>query len=126
MKAISPVTLTAIDDDPKSLELITEALNDTELNISSFTDPQKGLQAVFDKRPDIVLLDLVMPGHDGMSLLESIVEKSPQTDVLLMTGHYSTESAIEAIAKGACDYLTKPISLPDFRLKMSRLVEEAK
>jgi DNA-binding NtrC family response regulator len=42
-----------------------------------------------------------------------------------MTGHYSTESALEAIQKGACDYLTKPISIPDFRLKMSRLAAEA-
>src|SRR5688572_11893883 len=126
MKATPSATLVAIDDDAKTLELITEALPEDELTILSFTDPQKGLQAVLDKRPDIVLLDLMMPGQDGMALLESIVEKSSQTDVILMTGHYSTESAMEAIAKGACDYLTKPISIPDFRLRISRLIEEAK
>jgi DNA-binding NtrC family response regulator len=126
MKSQSPVSLIAIDDDTSSLELIREALADAELKISSFTDPEEGLHAVLQQRPDIVLLDLVMPGRSGMELLEAIVEGSPETDVILMTGHYSTESAMEAIGKGACDYLTKPISIPDFRLRVSRLIEEAK
>ena len=126
MKSLPPVTLVAIDDDPNSLELITEALANSGLEILSFTDPEKGLQTVLQQRPDIVLLDLVMPGRDGMDLLEAIVEGSPGTEVILMTGHYSTESAMEAIGKGACDYLTKPISIPDFQLRVNRLIQEAK
>ena len=99
MKTATRIKLVAIDDDAKSLELIKEALAESELEILSFTDPEKGFAAVLEHRPDIVLLDLVMPGRDGMELLEAIVEKSPATDVILMTGHYSTESAIEAIGK---------------------------
>jgi DNA-binding NtrC family response regulator len=49
-----------------------------------------------------------------MELLETIVQKSPGTEVILLTGHYSTDSALEAIQKGACDYLTKPISIAGF------------
>jgi DNA-binding NtrC family response regulator len=126
MKTSPPVTLVAIDDDPASLELITEALSASELEILSFTDPEAGLKAVLQQRPDIVLLDLVLPGRDGMDLLESIVEGSPETEVILLTGHYSTESAMEAIAKGACDYLTKPVSLRDLQLRVNRLVQEAR
>ena len=120
------VTLVAIDDDPAALELITEALSELEVQVLTSTDPEAGLELIVQKQPDIAVLDLVLPGRDGMELLESIVERSPNTEVLLMTGHYSTESALEAIQKGACDYLTKPISIADFRLRISRLAAEAK
>jgi len=120
------VTLVAIDDDPAALELITEALSELDLQVLTSTDPEEGLDLIVQKQPDIAVLDLVLPGRDGMELLESIVERSPNTEVLLMTGHYSTDSALEAIQKGACDYLTKPISIADFRLRISRLAAEAK
>src|SRR5215207_9800337 len=120
------VTLVAIDDDPTTLELIKESLDGMDLQIRTSTDPDEGLGMILNKQPDIAVLDLVMPGRDGMELLESIVQKSPSTEVLLMTGHYSTGSALEAIQKGACDYLTKPISVADFRLRIGRLAAEAK
>jgi DNA-binding NtrC family response regulator len=126
LNSTTPVNLIAIDDDIQSLELITEALRDSEVEVTSFTDPGTALQSVWENTPDIVVLDLVMPGYDGMEMLARIVERSPETQVILLTGHYSTESAIEAIEKGACDYLTKPISLPDFRLRVNRLVREAR
>jgi DNA-binding NtrC family response regulator len=119
------VTLVAIDDDAATLELITAALEGMNLQIRTHTDPQEGLEVILQTQPDIVVLDLVMPGRDGMELLELIVRGSPETEVILMTGHYSTESALEAIQKGACDYLTKPISITDFRLRVSRLAAEA-
>jgi DNA-binding NtrC family response regulator len=125
MKEQPNISLVAIDDDATTLELIEAALGEMNLQISTFTDPERGLQEILDRQPDISVLDLVLPGHDGMKLLETIVERSPTTETLLMTGHYSTESALEAIQKGACDYLTKPISIPDFRLRISRLASEA-
>ena len=120
------VTLIAVDDDPTTLELIKESLDGMDLQIRTSTDPDEGLELILQKQPDIAVLDLVLPGRDGMSLLESIVQRSPGTEVILMTGHYSTDSALEAIQKGACDYLTKPISVADFRLRISRLSAEAK
>jgi DNA-binding NtrC family response regulator len=120
------VTLVAIDDDPAALELITEALSELDLEILTSTDPEAGLELILKRQPDIAVLDLVLPGRDGMELLETIVDRSPNTEVLLMTGHYSTDSALEAIQKGACDYLTKPISVADFRLRIGRLAAEAK
>jgi DNA-binding NtrC family response regulator len=120
------ITLVAIDDDAATLELITEALSELGIQITTSTDPEEGLEIILQKQPDIAVLDLVLPGRDGMELLESIVERSPNTEVLLMTGHYSTDSALEAIQKGACDYLTKPISIPDFRLRISRIATEAR
>ena len=90
------------------------------------SDPESGLDLVYDLHPQIVLTDLVMPGISGMEVLERIMEFDPATDVILMTAHYSTESAVEAIRKGASDYLNKPISIATLRQRIGRLVEEAR
>src|SRR5207247_3679800 len=63
------------------------------------------------------------PGMSGMEVLERVVEFDPSTDVILMTAHYSTESAVDAIRKGASDYLNKPISLATLRERIDKLVE---
>jgi len=118
-------TIVAIDDDAQNLELIQEAIGDFPVEILCCSTAEHGLETVLKTRPDIVLLDLVMPGRNGMELLEIMAEKHPAADVVLMTGHYSTESAVEAIQKGACDYLTKPISIADLRQRVDKLVSEA-
>jgi DNA-binding NtrC family response regulator len=122
----SHVKLVAIDDTPESLELITEALSQEGLKIFTATDPENGLDIVFHEHPQIVLLDLVMPKLSGMEALERIVEFDPSIEVILMTAHYSTESAVEAIKKGASDYLNKPVSIALLRDRIHKLMEEAR
>src|SRR5262245_55547055 len=121
----SPVHLVAIDDDPDSLELISDALEQPDLHISTVTDPRAGLNLISEKRPEIVLLDLLMPGVTGMELLEKILMFAPETEVILVTGNYSTDSAVEAIRKGASDYITKPLSVPDLRQRIGKLIQSA-
>jgi DNA-binding NtrC family response regulator len=118
--------LVAIDDTPESLELITEALAEENLQIFTSTDPEEGLEIVFHERPQVVLLDLVMPKLSGMEVLERIVEFDPGIEVILMTAHYSTESAVEAIKKGASDYLNKPVSITLLRDRVRKFMEEAR
>jgi DNA-binding NtrC family response regulator len=122
----SHVKLVGIDDTPESLELITEALSQEGLEIFTATDPEDGLDLVFHEHPQIVLLDLVMPKMSGMDVLERIVEFDPSIEVVLMTAHYSTESAVEAIKKGASDYLNKPVSIALLRERVRKLMEEAR
>jgi len=120
------VKLVAVDDTPASLELLTEALQQEGLAIFSTTDPEEGLDLIFREHPQIVLLDLVMPKMSGMELLEKVVEFDPGIDVILMTAHYTTETAVEAIQKGACDYMNKPVSIPALRARMEKLLAEAR
>src|SRR2546425_11557617 len=120
------VSLVIIDDNPGSLELLSNALAQEGLEIFIASDPEAGLDLVYDRHPQIVLTDLVMPGMSGMEVLERVVEFDPSTDVILMTAHYSTESAVEAIRKGASDYLNKPISLAALRERVGGLVEQAR
>lgn len=120
------VNLIAIDDDPRSLELYRETLADESVNVLSATNSQDGLALVLEHAPEIVLLDLVMPNVSGLELLEKIVEAVPTAEVLLVTGHYTAESAVDAIKKGASDYLTKPIRIAQLRQRVGALVEEAR
>src|SRR5450755_231697 len=119
------IKLVAIDDTPASLELLSEALQQEGLTIFTSTDPEDGLDLIFQEHPQIVLLDLVMPKLSGMDVLERVVDFDPSIDVILMTAHYTTETAVEAIQKGASDYLNKPISIPALRSRVEKLMEDA-
>ncbi|MGB2628537.1 MAG: sigma-54 dependent transcriptional regulator [Candidatus Acidiferrum sp.] len=120
------IRLLVIDDDPATLELIEDALSGKELEIHTAQDPETGLELFMKIRPRIVLVDLMMPILTGMDLLERMIEKDPGVEVILMTGHYSTESAVEAIQRGARDYLAKPLNLEKLRARISCLLEEAR
>src|ERR1051325_1963925 len=105
----APVSLVIIDDNTGSLELLSSALAQDGLEILVASDPEAGVDLVYDRHPQIVITDLVMPGMSRMEVLERIMEFDPSTDVILMTAHYSSESAVEAVQKGASDYLNKQI-----------------
>ena len=120
------VKLVAIDDTPASLELVSEALQQEGLAIFTATDPEEGLDLIFQEHPQIVLLDLVMPKLSGLQVLERIVDFDPAIDVILMTAHYTTETAVEAIQKGASDYLNKPISVAGLRTRVEKLLADVR
>jgi DNA-binding NtrC family response regulator len=116
--------LLVIDDESQNLGLIESALEQQGLEILTASNPEVGLALFNEKRPEIVLLDLVMPKISGMDLLEQIIANDPGAEVILMTGYYSAESAVEAIRKGAADYLTKPLDVGKLRDRVFTLVNE--
>ncbi len=119
-------TLVIIDDHAGSLEMLATALRQPGLKILTSEDPEMGLDLIRQHRPQIVLTDLVMPKLDGMQLLDRALEFDPTIDVVLMTAHYSTDSAVEAIRRGACDYLGKPLQPSVLRERVGKLVDEAR
>src|SRR5271165_3602871 len=125
MTSPSMFRLLAIDDNRENLDLIRSALDRDGLEILTEEDPEEGLRTFLRLRPRMVLLDLVMPKISGIEILERMVAIDPGVDVILITAHYSTESAVEAIQKGACDYLTKPLDVERLRSRIASLVLEA-
>ena len=119
------VSVVIIDDNPRSLEFLSSALAREGVEIFTASDPEQGIDLVFTHRPQIVLTDLVMPNITGLEVLEKIIEFDPATDVILMTAHYTTDTAVEAIRKGAADYLNKPISVAVLRERVGRLIDNA-
>ena len=94
----------AIDDDEQHLKFIATSLSRENVVVSTSGSPRDGLELVRKEHPHLVLSDLMMPEMSGMDLLERILEFDPGTEIILLTGQYSTESAVEAIQKGAADY----------------------
>ena len=120
-----PISLVIIDDNLRSLEFISTALAGDGVQIFTASSPEEGLDLVYTHRPQVVMTDLVMPQMTGLEVLERITEFDPVIDVILMTAHYTTETAVEAIRKGAADYLNKPISLATLRDRVGRIIQAA-
>ena len=116
--------LLIVDDDEQNLELIHASLDQEGLQILSTSDPEKANTIFHERRPQMVLVDLKMPRVGGIELLERIVALDPTTEVILMTGHYTPESAVEAIQKGAADYITKPINIEGLRKRIAASIAE--
>lgn len=123
--ARNPISLVIIDDNLRSLEFLSTALAGDGVQIFTASSPEEGLDLVYTHRPQVVMTDLVMPQMTGLEVLERITEFDPVIDVILMTAHYTTETAVEAIRKGAADYLNKPISLATLRDRVGRIIHAA-
>jgi DNA-binding NtrC family response regulator len=124
MTEVNAFKLLAIDEDPQNLASITDALTQEGLEILTASDPEAGFELFLQARPRTVVLDLTIPEVTGMDLLERIVRADPGVNVILISDHYSTDSAVEAIQKGACDYLTRPIEFRRLRHRIASFLAE--
>jgi DNA-binding NtrC family response regulator len=119
------VSIVVIDDNLGSLELLSEALAHSDVTVYTASNPDEGLQLVQKHRPRLVLTDLVMPGKSGLDVLQEVMRIDPSIDVILMTAHYTTETAVAAIRNGAADYLQKPVKIAVLRERVATLIESA-
>jgi DNA-binding NtrC family response regulator len=119
-----------VDDDPVILEVIGEILTTNGYEVVAAPNGAAGIRELERKFFDLVLTDLVMPDVDGMEVLDHVVTKSPKTICIILTGHGTIKSSVEAIKKGAFDYITKPITADELlvviekALKFRNLEEE--
>src|SRR5579872_7241738 len=120
------ISIVILDDNPGSLELLSTALAQDGVVIHTASRPSEALDLIRRHRPQLVLTDLVMPEMSGLDVLDRVMEVAPATDVVLMTAHYTSETAVQAIRNGAADYLEKPIRLPILRERVGRLIEDAR
>ncbi len=119
------IHIVVIDDNPGSLELLSTALTRAEVAVHTASTPAEGLALVRKLHPQLVVTDLVMPEMSGLEVLREVVEFDPMIDVLLMTAHYTTETAVAAIRSGAADYLQKPVKIAQLRERVAALLASA-
>ena len=117
-----------VDDEPNIVRLLSAVLKDEGYEIKTAANPNDARKLVEMWRPDLVLLDLVFKGYeeDGMDVLKYIKELDPYVQVVIITGHGSINSAVEAIKLGAHDYLTKPLKFEEIKLITKRALETRK
>lgn len=85
-----------------------------------------GLAAIAARRPDLVVMDVRMPGVDGLTALQQMHDRDPELPVVIMTAHGTSQTSIDAIRRGAFDYLTKPLDLDSLRDVITRVTAEPK
>ncbi|MEX2286859.1 MAG: sigma-54 dependent transcriptional regulator [Planctomycetaceae bacterium] len=110
-----------IDDDRSIWDLIGKALESSNVEVLTAGTAEEGLKIFSEQRPDVVLLDIMLPKTSGLELFEQIHKLDPKLPLLFITSLESSETAIKAMALGASDYLLKPLSVP----QIQRLVEQA-
>ena len=108
-RAAAQVRVLAVDDDPQALRLIRDALVRSDFTPIVTADPEEALRLVAEERPHVVLLDLVLPGADGMELMKEIAAIG-EAPVIFLSAHGQEQLVARALDEGAADYLVKPFS----------------
>jgi signal transduction histidine kinase len=109
-----------VDDDAAILEVLEMRLSAMGFDVTATRDPQAAIAAVDGSRFDLALLDLRMEPLDGIRLMEALHARQPRLPVLIMTAHGTIETAVDAVQRGAFDYLTKPFVRDELRAKIGR------
>lgn len=109
-----------VEDDKNALDGMKIALEDENYNVIGKETGEEAFQIIKKKEVDLVITDLKLPGIDGIELMEKIQKISPSTPVIIITAYATVENAVEAMKKGAYDYITKPINLERFFLLVKR------
>lgn len=100
-----------VDDEPSILQSLSGLLTDEGFEVTTATNGYEGLQLIERETPDLVLLDIWMPGIDGLETLKEIKKTSPHVQVIMVTGHGTIETAVQATKLGAFDFIEKPLSI---------------
>ncbi len=111
-----------VDDEEDFINTLASRLEVRGLKVTSATRGVEAVELVANQRFDIVVLDLAMPGIDGLETLKRIKEQDPDAEIIMLSGHGNLHSGVEAIKLGAEDFLEKPVDIRELLGK----IEEAK
>jgi two-component system, NtrC family, response regulator AtoC len=122
MKAGTKILL--IEDEQGSREALLILLKSSGFAIKGCSTGKEGLHLLTGERFDIVISDLFLPDMNGIEILTQVKLDSPRTEVILITGHASAETAVRAMKEGAYDYITKPLNIEELRIIIDKAVEK--
>lgn len=112
-----------VDDEVEFVETIVKRLRDRSLIAEGVTSGRQALDLLETKDFDVVILDVKMPGMDGIETLREIKKRKPLTEVIMLTGHGSVDSGIQGLQLGAYNYVMKPVPLDELLSQMNQAYE---
>lgn len=118
-----PCSALIIDDEELTLHTISRGLRQDGFEIFTALSGEQGLKLFHEEKPDLILLDIVLPGMDGVEVLRQIKHANPNAIVIMMSAYHLVERAVEAMKLGAFDYLVKPFHLEDMMTTLHRAAE---
>ncbi|MCK5163812.1 MAG: response regulator [Desulfobacula sp.] len=113
-----PAKVLIVDDEKDFVEMFSLRLTEQGEKVSTAHSGKEALKVLETVAIDVVILDIRMPGMDGIDTLKQIKALHPVVEVILLTGHGSTETAVEGMKLGAFDYLMKPADFEDIKIKL--------
>ncbi|PYY09386.1 MAG: sigma-54-dependent Fis family transcriptional regulator, partial [Acidobacteria bacterium] len=120
------LSMLVIDADLQVHDTVRNALSDMPLRITAAHGREQGFELVRTQQPRLILLDPNVPSARESDLLSRIVLQDPRSEVILISEDYSPSAAVEAILKGAADYLTKPLSTHQLRARVGQVIEASR
>ena len=109
-----------VDDEEEFVETLAQRLEVRDLDVATALSGAEALEQLEGREIDVVVLDLQMPGVDGIQVLRTIKERKPLIEVIMLTGHATVETAIEGMKLGAFDFLIKPTETEELLEKIGR------
>lgn len=116
-------TILIIDDDEHLRKGFERMLTEEGYSVKSASSGEAGIEIIHANVPDLVILDVRLPGINGLQAFKIIHEMEPKLPVIIMTGYGTTETAIEATKMGAFDYILKPFDIPDMLSQVKQALE---
>jgi DNA-binding NtrC family response regulator len=121
-----PASILIVDDDESIRESMSQVLGKEGYGVKTAEEGKKGLRLFSDENFHVVFLDLKLPGMGGMEILSQIKESNSETPVIIITGYASVESAVEAMRRGAYDYMVKPFTPEELRVITRKALDNRK
>jgi DNA-binding NtrC family response regulator len=115
-----------VDDDAELRETIFEVMVAQGFNTDCAEDVESALKKVENKDYDVILLDVIMPKISGIDALPLFFKANSKSNIIIMTAYSTVDNAVEAMKKGAVDYLTKPFKINELMVTIMRILEEKK
>jgi DNA-binding NtrC family response regulator len=123
---VKAANILIVDDEKVILDSCSQILKKEGYKVRVASDGNEGLSSFKEELFHVVILDIKLPGMDGMEVLANIKEESPETPVIIITGFASIESAVESIKHGAFEYLPKPFTPEELRVSVSKAIKSRK
>jgi DNA-binding NtrC family response regulator len=115
-----PIRVLLVDDEEEFVETLAQRLEVRDFDVSTATSGAAALQRIEDREIDLVVLDLQMPGVDGLEVLRQIKQRKPLIEVIMLTGHATVQTAIDGMKLGAFDFLLKPTETEELVEKLNQ------
>jgi DNA-binding NtrC family response regulator len=119
----TPASILLVDDDSAFRHVMSGELRRLGFDVATAGSGEEAIASLARQEREIVLLDLRLPGLNGLETLQQIRADHPSTEVIMLTGHGSIDTAIESVRAGAFDYITKPCPLDEIQIRVQRAVE---